>query len=144
MTKALIINIIILASRKRGRESPTEVWLSLARAPGLGPGGRRFESCHPDLEININMRVWFNGRTSAFQAEYVGSIPITCFILCASGSVGGARPCQGRGRGFESRLSLEDHKKGYPKRIPFFMMFECCRAQTGSRSQSPGGLFGRC
>ena len=26
--------------------------------------------------------------------------------LCASGSVGGARPCQGRGRGFESRLAL--------------------------------------
>ena len=25
------------------------VWLSLARVPGLGPGGRRFESCHPDL-----------------------------------------------------------------------------------------------
>ena len=24
------------------------VWLSLARAPGLGPGGRGFESCHPD------------------------------------------------------------------------------------------------
>ena len=24
------------------------VWLSLARAPGLGPGSRRFESCHPD------------------------------------------------------------------------------------------------
>ena len=58
-----------------------EVWLSLARAPGLGPGGRRFESCHPDLEININMRVWFNGRTSAFQAEYVGSIPITRFLF---------------------------------------------------------------
>ena len=26
--------------------------------------------------------------------------------LCASGSVGGARPCQGRDRGFESRLAL--------------------------------------
>ena len=26
------------------------MWLSLARAPGLGPGGRRFESCHPDLQ----------------------------------------------------------------------------------------------
>ena len=26
------------------------------------------------------MQVWFNGRTSAFQAEYVGSIPITCFV----------------------------------------------------------------
>ena len=24
------------------------VGISLARAPGLGPGGRRFESCHPD------------------------------------------------------------------------------------------------
>ena len=28
----------------------TVVWLSLARAPGLGPGGRRFESCHPDCD----------------------------------------------------------------------------------------------
>ena len=28
------------------------------------------------------------------------------FYICASGSVGGARPCQGRGRGFESRLAL--------------------------------------
>ena len=27
------------------------VWLSLARAPGLGPGGRRFESCHPDFKF---------------------------------------------------------------------------------------------
>ena len=25
------------------------VWLSLARAPGLGPGGRRFESCYPEF-----------------------------------------------------------------------------------------------
>ena len=27
-------------------------------------------------------------------------------FICDSGSVGGVRPCQGRGRGFESRLSL--------------------------------------
>ena len=35
------------------------VWLSLARAPGLGPGGRRFESCHPDCckLITASMRV---------------------------------------------------------------------------------------
>ena len=26
--------------------------------------------------------------------------------ISASGSVGGVRPCQGRGRGFESRLAL--------------------------------------
>ena len=31
------------------------------------------------------MRVYFNGRTLAFQARYVGSIPITRF--CVSGSV---------------------------------------------------------
>ena len=29
------------------------VWLSLARAPGLGPGGRRFESCHPDFYAGV-------------------------------------------------------------------------------------------
>ena len=59
------------------------VWLSLARAPGLGPGGRRFESCHPDAvnnTVSANMRVQFNGRTPAFQAGYVGSIPITRFL----------------------------------------------------------------
>ena len=32
------------------------VWLSLARAPGLGPGGRRFESCHPDLILYFYAR----------------------------------------------------------------------------------------
>ena len=62
----------------------TGVWLSLARVPDLGSGGRRFESCHPDF-INLTvaaMQVWFNGRTPAFQAGYVGSIPITCFSMC--------------------------------------------------------------
>ena len=29
------------------------VWLSLARAPGLGPGGRRFKSCHPDIHAGV-------------------------------------------------------------------------------------------
>ena len=50
LTKASGFTIITLASQIDA--SPDEVWLSLARAPGLGPGGRRFESCHPDLEIN--------------------------------------------------------------------------------------------
>ena len=31
------------------------VWLSLARVPGLGPGGRRFESCHPDLFFIVSL-----------------------------------------------------------------------------------------
>ena len=41
-------------------------------APALGAGCRRFESCRPD-----HMRVWFNGRTEAFQASNAGSIPVT-------------------------------------------------------------------
>ena len=40
---------------------------------------------------------------------------------CASGSVGGARPCQGRGRGFESRLALFSCK-GISVRISLFCM----------------------
>ena len=31
--------------------------------------------------MNIGMRVWFNGRTSAFQAEDAGSIPATRSII---------------------------------------------------------------
>ncbi len=35
------------------------VWLSLARAPGLGPGGRRFESCHPDESNEVENSGFF-------------------------------------------------------------------------------------
>ena len=46
------IQCAVLKVYKRSRKSNINVddgvWLSLARAPGLGPGGRRFESCHPD------------------------------------------------------------------------------------------------
>ena len=43
------------------------VWLSLARAPGLGPGGRRFESCHPDLATNNNIYVFMRGCDSMVE-----------------------------------------------------------------------------
>ena len=57
-------NIISLVVRKEKSNSDKNliktiskwyigVWLSLARAPGLGPGGRRFESCHPDAVNNF-------------------------------------------------------------------------------------------
>ena len=43
-------NILCLVLRNSARQKHNNgVWLSLARAPGLGPGGRRFESCHPDF-----------------------------------------------------------------------------------------------
>ena len=37
---------------------------------------------------------------------YTSSIIALVFKKCASGSVGRAQPCQGWGRGFESRLAL--------------------------------------
>ena len=44
----LIYNSSCVAALMSSTENKNGVWLSLARAPGLGPGGRRFESCHPD------------------------------------------------------------------------------------------------
>ena len=42
--------------------------------------------------------------------------------VCASGSVGGARPCQGRGRGFESRLALQKKMRvGWKTNSYFFV-----------------------
>ncbi len=43
-----IYNILCHGDTKDDTKETFGVWLSLARAPGLGPGGRRFESCHPD------------------------------------------------------------------------------------------------
>ena len=49
LTDSTPYNIIILALRNRANaRNKNGVWLSLARAPDLGSGGRRFESCHPD------------------------------------------------------------------------------------------------
>ena len=45
--------MIFVAVRNKNWKKSDGVWLSLARAPGLGPGGRRFESCHPDAVIII-------------------------------------------------------------------------------------------
>ena len=41
--------MLYVSERDIAKEKTNGVWLSLARVPGLGPGGRRFESCHPDL-----------------------------------------------------------------------------------------------
>ena len=43
-------------------------------------------------------------------------------IKCASGSVGGARPCQGRGRGFESRLALDNRNRSIREDAPIFVI----------------------
>ena len=64
----------------------------------------------------------------------MGSIPIT--RLCASGSVGGARPCQGRGRGFESRLALALKRKDIMRCMVSFLFNE---AQPGLEASSDLG-----
>ena len=51
---------------------------------------------------------------------------------CDSGVVGNARPCQGRDRGFEPRLSLLFDEKGHPERMSFFVE----RAPSGAQSSS--------
>ena len=53
LTDGIPYNIIILALRNRANaRNKNGVWLSLARALDLGSRGRRFESCHPDLQLN--------------------------------------------------------------------------------------------
>ena len=56
--------------------------------------------------LNLIMRVQFNGRMSAFQAEYPGSIPgtrsnktIKCFIMCIFSSAGQSNALLRRGPG---------------------------------------------
>ena len=51
---------------------------------------------------------------------------------CDSGVVGNARPCQGRDRGFEPRLSLLFDEKGHPERMSFLVE----RAPSGAQSSS--------
>ncbi len=50
-------------------------------------------------------------------------IIVLVFNKCASGSVGRARPCQGRGRGFEPRLALFYIELQFDLRFFFFVSF---------------------
>ena len=61
--KTVDIWYIVLYNTTCAQEKGTRngVWLSLARAPGLGPGGRRFESCHPDFLIKFSRSCYCAG-----------------------------------------------------------------------------------
>ena len=39
------------------------VWPSPVKAPALGAGDRRFESCHPDIQALVNTRAYFLHNT---------------------------------------------------------------------------------
>ena len=63
--------MLYVSERDIAKEKINGVWLSLARVPGLGPGGRRFESCHPDFYRWVSLVIFFESvaqqdRASAF------------------------------------------------------------------------------
>ena len=72
---------------------------------------QRFIVCCLKICINISNLVLTNCNSCCMISNVSGRHD-RHNNLCASGSVGGARPCQGRGRGFESRLALSFNKKG--------------------------------
>ena len=84
------------------------------------------------------MHVWFNGRTSAFQAENVGSIPITC------------SPKKGRKPSISKGCGLFSFKKFLNVFITFLRTFkneyhtkyhtEIC-LKTGKRAAHDSGSF---
>ena len=72
---------------------------------------QRFIVCCLKICINISNLVLTNCNSCCMISNVSGRHD-RHNNRCASGSVGGARPCQGRGRGFESRLALSFNKKG--------------------------------
>ncbi len=58
------------------------------RAPGLGPGGRRFESCFPDSLAVLLMKYgffvhknkYFQGNTLFYYAPLVARLKIICVL----------------------------------------------------------------
>ena len=82
---------------------------------GIAFGVNFFIVCRLKICINISNLVLTNCNSCCMISNVSGRHN-RHNNLCASGSVGGARPCQGRGRGFESRLALwgkEIHRMMY-------------------------------
>ena len=52
LTWYIISNVFERNTKNKNTKQETGVWLSLARVPDLGSGGRRFESCHPDFSMS--------------------------------------------------------------------------------------------
>ena len=105
---------------------------------------QRFIVCCLKICINISNLVLTNCNSCCMISNVSGRHD-RHNNLCASGSVGGARPCQGRGRGFESRLALwgkEIHRMMYlffssPAGLEHSSFFAPLRTLASSLRSSP-------
>ena len=58
-------NLKVASSILAGRTNIREI-AQLGSAPGLGPGGRRFESCFPDHDYFITLVMWIQIQVKRF------------------------------------------------------------------------------
>ena len=61
---------------------------------------------HESSEISLNAKIAQLVEHNLAKVRVAGSSPVFRSLSRESSSVGRARPCQGRGRGFEPRFSL--------------------------------------
>ena len=119
---AQLVQSICLTSRGsavRTRQRPhTGSLAQLYRASDYGSEGYRLESYRSHTSDTVAQ--FFDNRLGGYQSGQMGQTvnllvvtfggsnpsPPTLHTNCGNSSVGRARPCQGRGREFESRLPL--------------------------------------
>ena len=58
------------------------------------------------MPVFLKFLVWFSEKLVYLRPQSATEASACGPVYCENSSVGRARPCQGRGRGFESRFSL--------------------------------------
>ena len=73
----------------------------------------RISKIHTNADFTFSNNKLIKNRKNLLTMENdcvilfsASEVPNTILVISASGSVGGVQPCQGWGRGFESRLAL--------------------------------------
>ena len=95
---------------------------------------RKFDSKAKKFELLIFSKIRLTNYGVSCILKYVlGAQKTSKVEISASGSVGGARPCQGRGRGFESRLALFSFLRHFWCENQKCLLFCCCGRITFCR-----------
>ncbi len=128
---------------------------NLGVASNLEPEGRS-GSCLTGLcnDSRQGMATWPSGKAEACKAFTPSSnlgVASNLEPICGHGSAGRASPCQGEGRGFESRCPLHDFTSREPAGSRFFLLEEpslrCGHGSAGRASPCQGegrGFESRC